>query len=52
MVIARITTDGARLLARLEGRVSTLHERQLGRLTPGELLQLRTLLERVTSGNP
>ena len=53
MVIARITTDGARLLARLEGRVSTLHERQLGRLTPEELLQLRTLLEKVaTSGNP
>ena len=47
VVTARITRDGARLLADLEERVAALHERQLARLGPRDLATLRRLLQKL-----
>ena len=49
VVIARITTEGKRLLARLETAVAELHARQFDGLGAREMSALRGLLERVAS---
>jgi DNA-binding MarR family transcriptional regulator len=45
VVTARITADGRRLLARLEGPVAALHAAQFGRLPARELAVLHRLVE-------
>ena len=47
VVVARITAQGSRLVARLANTVDDLHQRQLGKLGGRELSQLRALLEAV-----
>ena len=44
MVMTRITTDGLRLLARLDDPVEEMHRRQLGHLGKDRLLALKELL--------
>lgn len=44
VIIARITSDGRRLLAKLEAPVATLHTRQLGNLGDEGLREFRKLL--------
>lgn len=52
VVTARITSEGRRLLDRLEGPVSALHARQLGPLGERGLGTLRKLLRRAAEVGP
>jgi DNA-binding MarR family transcriptional regulator len=52
VVTARITTEGRRLLERLEEPVSALHARQLGPLGKKELRELRRLLRKAAAVGP
>jgi len=44
MVVARITPQGLKLLARLDEPVQEMHRKQLGHLGPATLNELRDLL--------
>jgi DNA-binding MarR family transcriptional regulator len=52
VVIARITSDGQKLLKALDGPVSALHARQLGPLGDRGLETLRKLLRRAAAVGP
>jgi DNA-binding MarR family transcriptional regulator len=52
VVIASITPQGSRLVARLASTVEELHQHQLGKLGTRELSQLRALLEAVIPAPP
>ena len=52
VIIARITTDGRRLVGKLEKQVEALHERQLAALGNQGLTELKKLLQRVARGAP
>jgi len=51
-VTARITSDGRRLLERLEGPVTALHARQLGPLGERGLETLKKLLRKAAEVGP
>ena len=50
VVVTRVTREGLRLLAELDGQVAAVHERQFGHLEANEMATLVRLLERVRAG--
>ena len=50
VVRTRITAAGLELLSRLDPEVDALHERQLGHLSPAQIVSLTSALERVRLG--
>jgi DNA-binding MarR family transcriptional regulator len=52
VITARITTDGNRLLEKLEDSVAALHARQIGPLGERGIRELRKLLQRLAEVGP